>query len=94
VLLEGLYRLEAEGTPADLDQLRARIDNLALVDRALDLQDRGSMISDRAALLRDVLARFRERDAAKHKRVLQNQLSAAMEHDKAVELLRQLQQRG
>jgi DNA primase len=91
LLLEGLYRLQAEGVVPDLDQLRPRIDNQPLLAKALHLQERGSLKNDKPAYLREVLARFRERQLAQVKQELQNQLLAARDHDTAVELLRQLQ---
>jgi DNA primase len=91
LLLEGLYRLQAEGVVPDLDQLRSRIDNQALLAKALHLQELGSTKNDKPAYLREVLGRFRERQQAQVKQELQNQLLAARDHDTAVELLRQLQ---
>jgi DNA primase len=93
LLLEGLYRLQAEGAPADLDQLRPRIDNPRLMAKALELQEQGRSTTDRTVWLESLLARFRERRALPEKQELQNQLHAANDHTEAVELLRQLQNR-
>jgi DNA primase len=92
-LLEGLYRLQAEGVPPDLDRLRPRIDNPRLAAHALRMQEDGRRYADRPALLRDILARFRERRERPHKQELQNRLHAANDHTEAVELLRRLQNR-
>src|SRR5262245_21306211 len=93
LLLEGLYRLQAEGLPPDLDGLRPRIDNPALMAKALELQEVGLMIPDRGKALRDLLAEFRARRALPHKQELRNQLQAAGDDATALELLRQLQNR-
>jgi hypothetical protein len=53
----------------------------------------GRQHPDRAAWLRDILARFRERRALPGKQELQNQLQTASDHQTALELLRQLQNR-
>lgn len=93
LLLEGLYRLQAEGESADLDRLRPRIDNPRLMAKALELQEKGCGTADRVAWLDMLLARFRERRLLPEKQELQNQLHAASDHTEAVELLRQLQNR-
>src|SRR5262249_37768635 len=41
LLLEGLYRLQAEGLRPDLDGLRSRVENPALLAKALELQEVG-----------------------------------------------------
>lgn len=91
LLLEALYRLQAEGLTPDLDQVRNRIDNPPLVAKALELQERGVAKADRASFLQGVLARFRERQRQRIKQELQNQLQAAPDHDTAIALLQQLQ---
>ncbi len=93
LLLEGLYRLQAEGLAPDMDGLRPRIDNPALIMKALELQDVGRMNPDRARALADLLAEFRARRTLSHKQELRNQLQAASDGDTALELLRQLQNR-
>jgi DNA primase len=93
LLLEGLYRLHAEGVEASLDRLRARIDNPPLMAKALELQDVGRENTDRRAWLRGILDRFAERRALPEKQELRNQLHATSDHAAAVELLRQLQNR-
>lgn len=90
LLLEGLYRLRAEGQSPDLDHLRARIDKPRLLAKALELQERGVAKTDRAAFLEEVLGRFRERRSQRVKQELQNQLHAA-DDSTAIELLRRLQ---
>jgi DNA primase len=92
-LLEGLYRLLAEGVTPELDRLRPRIENLRLASHAFKMQEDGRKYADRPALLRDILIRFRERRERPHKQELQNRLHAASDHTEAVELLRRLQNR-
>jgi DNA primase len=92
-LLEGLYRLQAEGVPPELDRLRPRIENPRLASHALRMQEDGRNFADRPALLKDILARFRENRERPQKRELQNRLHAAQDHTEAVELLRRLQNR-
>jgi DNA primase len=94
LLLEVLYRLHAEGKVPDLDHARLRIDNPALIAKALVLQEVGRAHGDRAAWLQEILARFRERQQLPMKQELQNQLHAANDHATALELLRQLQKKG
>jgi DNA primase len=96
LLLEGLYRLQAEGLRPDLDGLRSRIDKPDLLAKALQLQEVGLMNPDRAKWLADLLAGFRVRREASEKQELQNQLQAALEagdEARALELLRRLQNR-
>jgi DNA primase len=93
VLLEGLYRLHAEGAEPSLDRLRPRIDNPPLMEKAHQLQEMGRKISDRPGTLRGILLRFAERRALPEKQELRNQLHATSDHAAAVELLRQLQNR-
>jgi DNA primase len=93
-LLEGLYRLQAEGLTPDLDNLRPRIENPRLSEYALGMQEVGRLNADRAAWLRQILAVFRQRRQLPAKQELQNQLHAASDHAAAVALLRQLQNRS
>ena len=86
-LLEGLYELSREGLTPDLDHLRPRIDNPALLAKARQWLVKGSANPDRQATLQDVLTRFRQRQANSLKRELQNQVQTA-DHAQAVELLR------
>jgi DNA primase len=90
-LVENLYLLYEEGLTPDLDHLRPRIDNPRLLARALEWQERGLAKPDRQAYLGEVLTRFRQRQAARLKLELKNQLQAAPDHASAVEVLRQLQ---
>jgi DNA primase len=92
-LLAGLYALHAEGRPPTLDQLRARLDGDPLLGPALAMQDVGRRHPDRAGWLRDLVARFRERRARPAEQALKNRLHAASDHQQALELLRQLQNR-
>jgi DNA primase len=90
-LVERLYRLHAEGEPADLDQLRLQIDDPRMAERLLKLQDVGRMEPNRPVWLRLIVARFRQRQAQSETQELQNQLHAADTHDQALALLRRLQ---
>jgi DNA primase len=94
-LLEGLYQLATEGAPAELDQLRPRLD-AALAEKALKLQDVGrtKRQSDPSDWLREILVRFQERRLRPVTQEIQNQLHAASDHAAALELLRQLQNRN
>jgi DNA primase len=92
-VLEGLYRLHAAGETPDLDGLRPQIDDARLASYLLQLRDVGRHTPDRSAWLERVLARFREREVLTETQELQNQLHAVSDHDQAVALLRQLQQR-
>jgi DNA primase len=92
-LLEGLYRLLAEGLEPTLELLRLRIDNPPLMTKALELQEMGRRNNDRQTWLRGILERFAERRALPEKEELRNQLHAARDHAAALDLLRQLQNR-
>jgi DNA primase len=94
LLLETLYRLQAEGEVPDLDRARLRIDNPELIAKALQLQEVGRAHGDRAGWLRQILQRFRERRQEPVKQELQNQLHAAGDHATALALLRQLQEKS
>jgi DNA primase len=89
--LQGLYQLQAAGETPDLDRLRLKIDNLRLAEHLLLMQEVGRHHKDRAAWLQGILAAFRKRQTTNQTQELQNQLHAAGDHDKAVELLRRLQ---
>jgi DNA primase len=91
-LLDGLYRLHAEGTTPDLDGVRPSLDNPRLADYALRMQEVGRLMPDRQAALEQLLKAFRTRREQSKKRELQNQLAGTLEHAQAVELLRQLQE--
>lgn len=93
-LLQGLYDLHRDSQPTTLDQLRTRLDNGPLAEHALKLQDVGRRHPDRAGWLRQLIAVFRERQLRPGKQELHNQLHAESEHSKALELLRQLQNRN
>jgi DNA primase len=94
LLLEGLYRLQAEGVEPSLDHLRLRLDHPLLLAKALELQEQGRAIPDRRACLLGVLARFAERRTRQQTQQLRQQLQAADDHHTALELLRQLQKRA
>ncbi len=81
------------GEPADLDQLRLKIDDPKLAEYLLQLQDLGRMNPDRAGWLERILAVFRERQVKTETRELQDQLHAVGDHAQALDLLRQLQNR-
>ncbi|MBY0522334.1 MAG: DNA primase [Gemmataceae bacterium] len=91
-LLDGLYRLRAEGQIPDLDALRTRIiDVPRLAEAALGLQELGRLIPDRAECLRGLAASFRKQRDEPRKQELKNQLRAVNDDSTALELLRQLQ---
>src|SRR5262249_46410413 len=90
-LLEGLYRLHAEGVQPGLDHLRGRLNNEKLLDKAREFQERGLRHKDRSEYLQAILAWFEERRSQRRRQDLKSQVQAAGDHDAAVELLRQLQ---
>jgi DNA primase len=92
-LLEGLYRLQAEGVQPTLNQLRSRIDNIRLMSKALEWQEIGLANPDRRAWFKEIIACFREKQEMARKQELQTKLVSANDHATAVELLRQLQNR-
>jgi len=93
-LLGGLYDLLEEGELPELDSLRLRIaDRPQLADYALRMQDVGRMHSDRPAWLKQIFQAFQARRTKQDCRELQTKLSAAGDHNAAVDLLRKLQQR-
>jgi DNA primase len=93
LLLEGLCRLQAEGLRPELDGLRSRIENPALLTKALEMQEIGLMNRDRAKTLADLLAGFRRRRESSEKQELQHRLLAAGSDAEALDLLRRLQNR-
>jgi DNA primase len=93
LLLEGLYRLQAEGLRPELDGLRSRIEKPDLLAAALRLQEVGQLIPDRAKALADLLAEFRGRRESSEKQELQHRLLATGDDAEALALLRRLQNR-
>jgi DNA primase len=89
-LLEGLYRLHAEGREPALDHLRGRLDNEKLLAKAEELRERGSAHADRQAYLHEVLARIRERRQLRERQELRSQVRAAPDHGTARKLLEKL----
>jgi DNA primase len=89
-LLEGLYRLHAEGREPDLDHLRGRLDNEKLLAKAEEFRERGLAHTDRQAYLHDVLARIRERRQLRERQELKSQVRAAPDHGTARKLLEKL----
>lgn len=95
LLLEGLYILQDAGEPANLDQLRPRLENARLAAKALELQDVGRRHPDRESWLQKLLACFRERDRRSELQTLQQKLQvaqAAGDHETALMLLRLIQE--
>jgi DNA primase len=90
-LLTCLYQLQAAGERADLDGLRTKISDPALIARALELHDVGRTQGDRPKWFRVILEKFRQRRAEPERRQLRDQLAATSNHEAAVELLRKLQ---
>jgi DNA primase len=94
LLLEGLYALQDAGEPANLDQLRPRLENARLAAKALELQDVGRRHPDREGWLEKLLACFREHSRRGELQTLQQKLQAAQaagDHETAVMLLRLIQ---
>ena len=90
-LLDGLYRLLAEGSEPTLDELRSGIDNVALISTALGFQEIGLANKDRRTWLEAIFDCFEEKQDLQRKHELQTKLVSAGDHESAVELLRQLQ---
>jgi DNA primase len=88
-VVEALYRLQAEGLPADLDHLHERLDNERIWDRVQDLQQRGLEYPDRPHVFQKVLERFRQRRTERSKQAIKNQMQDA-DPATSLELLRQL----
>jgi len=91
-ILDGLYRLHAEGLTADLDHLHGRLNNERLLDWALRSHDQGMQQPDRQSAYAKVLGRFREKRDARRKQELKNQVLATSDHDEAIALLARLKQ--
>jgi DNA primase len=89
-VIEALYRLHAEGQPADLDHLHGRIDNERLWDRVLILHENGLDYPDRPHVFQKVLERFRERAEGRRKHAILNQLQDASDEATKLALLKQL----
>jgi DNA primase len=77
-LLEGLYRMDAEGVQPDLDHLRERLDNekTGLLEKAQQLQEHGLEILDGAGEVRGVIQRFIDRRITHLKQALRERLEA------------------
>jgi DNA primase len=90
LLLEGLYRLHAEGRQPDLDHLRGRLDNEKLLTKAEELRQRGLAQMDRQAYLNEILARIQERRQLRQRLELKSQVLAAPDHGTARKLLEKL----
>lgn len=94
LLLEGLYERQAHGQVPDLDGLRGRLDNPALLAVAEEWCEIGDRIPDRPARLRELFDEFRKVRARAHKQQLHAKLKQAAGDDtEGVELLRQIQER-
>jgi DNA primase len=90
-LLAGMYSLWEQGESPDLDELRATIDNPALMDWAIDNQDIGRDSPDRGGWFRSVLDRFRTDRLGLQRQRLMDRLRAAATEDERQRLLRQIQ---
>lgn len=93
-LYEGLLRLRFEGLSPELDLLRPRLENPRLAEKALEFQEVGLRNPDRQAWLEQILGRFAERRSLPIRHELQSRLQTAADHESAIDLLRQLQQRN
>ncbi len=89
-VLEALYRLHAQGQPADLDHLHGSLDNERLWEKLQDLRESGLDYPDRPKVFQKVLERFRERRRSRQKQTLLNQLQDAPDEATKLALLRQL----
>src|SRR5262249_23639828 len=91
-ILQGLYRLYREGEPLSVDQLRENLNDPELDRVVLRLQEVGSINTERRGWLQQVLGQIRNRNHVMPRRQdLKNQLVAANDHEKALDLLRRLQ---
>jgi DNA primase len=91
LLLECLFRIEAEGAQADLDHLQGRLDNERLMETARKLQERGRDILDGERDLRGILSRFAGRRIEQLKQSLRDRLEAK-DTEAVADLQRQLRQ--
>ncbi|HZZ80668.1 MAG TPA: hypothetical protein VFE62_19350, partial [Gemmataceae bacterium] len=89
-VIEALYRLHAEGHPADLDHLHGVMDNERLLDRLHELRAIGLDLPDRPWVYQKVLERFRERGIQRSKQALLNQLQNAPDDASKLAILKQL----
>jgi DNA primase len=92
-IAEALYRLQAEGQPANLDRLHGRLDNDRLWERCRQLQDRGLDYPDRPEMFRTVLDRFRARREQLGTQDLIDRIKNEKDPAKQLNLMRQLQDR-
>jgi len=84
--------LQQEGQNPDLDSLRSRLSNSVLAQKALDLQQVGRQsVSDRPTWFQRIVEAFQRLRTREAKELLKNQLTAASDHETAVELLKRLQ---
>jgi DNA primase len=90
-LLQGLYDLQEEGAPPDLEHLRPKIDSARLCEHAFKMQAVGRMNANPAAWLQELFVEFRQRQVKPVKQNLHNQLHSVDDHATAIERLRQLQ---
>jgi hypothetical protein len=90
-LVEGLYRLEAEGVEPTLDQLRTRLDKPRLIDKAFELLERGRAVVDRQGWWQGLRAWFRKQQVQAQIQDTQNRLQAANDTLASGQLLNRLQ---
>jgi DNA primase len=93
-LLGGLYALEEAGRPAVLDELRGELDGSALLSKAFELQAHGLEQPRREEVLADLLIYFQVRREKSHRQQLHSQLQAASDHERALQMLRELTKRS
>jgi DNA primase len=93
-ILADLYAIQAAGGVPDLEALRVRLeDRPDLFDVAAHkLQPVGQMMQDREQWLARLLKRFADMKAQAAARTVKEQLAATTDDEKAIELLRKLQQ--
>jgi DNA primase len=94
-LVEGLYSLQTDGDAPDLDGLRSRVENADLIRYAFDAAEKGRRSSaDRDEWLRQIVAAFRAPRDSKAKSELKSQLTAALDFETELGLLRRLKDTG
>jgi DNA primase len=90
-LLEALYELQTAGEPPDVDSLRERLAQPALIRKAIELREVGRLHPAPAAWLERIIAAFAEHKSLRAKQELQSQLDEVADHAAALEVLKRLQ---
>lgn len=90
-LLATLYFLHEDGETPDIDGLRERIDNAALVGWAMDNREHGRDKPDRGKWFRDILTGIRKDRLAVRRRQLTDRLRVATTDAERQRILREIQ---